>query len=343
MEALSLPVLIAIFILAAMIVWQAGARLATYASEISDRTGMSQAVIGVLLLGGATSLPEIATSSVATLAGNANMAVNNLLGGVAFQLVVLALADMVVGRGALTSMVPGPRVLISSTVCIVLLALTSVGVMVNDWPLPFAQIGLFPLLIAATYCGGLWLLHQEGATTGWRVTDPDQLPDELESQVGLTTRKLTVLSLFAAALILAGGTALTLSAEAIAGNLGIDLGIAGLTFLAVATSLPEISTAIAAVRLRQAELAIGDVLGGNMFDIALLLLVDILHTGGLALQEVDRSSLAMAQIGILLTGLLLLGLIERRDKAVLRVGYDMATVVVIYLFGVLLIIFGLSD
>lgn len=106
-----LPLLV--FVAGAAAVWFASSKLARYADSISHRTGLGQAVVGIVLLGAVTSLPEISTTTVATLSGNARMAVNNLLGGIAFQVVVLALADLFVGRNALTSLVPGPRVILT--------------------------------------------------------------------------------------------------------------------------------------------------------------------------------------------------------------------------------------
>ena len=114
----------------------------------------------------------------------------------------------------------------------------------------------------------------------------------------------------------------------------------GLTLLAFATSLPELSTAIAAVRIRRVELAIGDILGGNMFDVTLILLIDILAAGPLVFNQVDRSAMVAALLGILLTMLVLIGLLERRDKAMLSMGYDSIAVLVAYCAGMAAILGG---
>ncbi|KZX87330.1 hypothetical protein A3726_26210 [Erythrobacter sp. HI0037] len=116
LAGLSLFALVPLFLTGAVLVWFAGARLAGYADTISQRSGIGQATIGVILLGAVTSLPEITTTSVAVISDNPRMAVNNLVGGVAFQVVVIALADLFVGKDALTSMVPGPRVMLNAAV-----------------------------------------------------------------------------------------------------------------------------------------------------------------------------------------------------------------------------------
>src|SRR3546814_3276238 len=106
------------FAAAADAVWFAGSRLARYAASISDRTGIGAAFLGLILLGGITSLPEIAVTVTASLAGSAALSVNNLLGGVAAQFVVLAIADAVHGRDTISSVVGKPMMLLPGTFCL---------------------------------------------------------------------------------------------------------------------------------------------------------------------------------------------------------------------------------
>jgi len=313
--------------------------LTDYADEIAQRTGVGQVAVGVVLLGAITSLPEISTSGVATLSGNSDMAVNNLIGSASFQLVVLAICDLVVGRGALTSMVPGPRVILNGLSGIVLLVLVTIGAMVGDFELPLG-VGVFPLLILCVYVLCIWQLNRGKAAAGWKPAEPVRRDLKELERPDVSNLRLGLLTAGASAIILAAGTVLTLSAEAIAESTGTSAGIMGLTLLAAATSLPEFSTAIAAVRLKRAELAIGDILGGNMFNTALILLVDALDSGEPVLGQVDRASLTATLIAVLLTALYLIGLVERRDKAFLRMGYDSIAVLVVYIAGMAAILGG---
>ncbi|WP_338243795.1 sodium:calcium antiporter [Aurantiacibacter hainanensis] len=339
---LSLTALAFWFALGAAIVWFAGTRLARYADEISERTSIGQATIGVLLLGAITSLPEISTTTVATLSGNPGMAINNMLGGIAFQVVVIALADLFVGKQALTNMVPGPRTILNALVSIVLLILAAIGVMLGDWSLP-GGVGLFPVMIAATYIVCIRQLSREVAVSGWVPAEEAESESEELERLSASNARLGLFTVMMASLILAGGTLVTLSAEGIAENTGTGTGLVGLTLLAFATSLPELSTAIAAVKMRRAELAIGDILGGNMFDVVLILLIDLLDQGEPVLRQVEDYSMTAALLGALLTTFILIGLIERRDKHVLRMGYDSIAVLVVYAAGMGAIVAGLSS
>jgi cation:H+ antiporter len=80
-------------------------------------------------------------------------------------------------------------------------------------------------------------------------------------------------------------------------------------------------------------MAISDILGTNIFNIALLLGIDVIAGGAPVLTRVGMFSTAAASIGILLTGLFLMGLAERRDRTVLRMGVDSAAVLVCYAGG----------
>lgn len=338
--SLSLTLLGGLFVLGGALVWYSGTKLARYADEISNRTGIGHAVIGVILLGAVTSLPEISTTTVATLSGNSRMAVNNMLGGVAFQIVVIALADLFVGRTALTSMVTSTRTILNALVSVVLLVLALAGAMIGDWNLPGIGVGFFSVLIAAVYLLCMTQLSRQVAVTGWKPMRDAETEDGEIPTPEVSNLRLGLYTALAAATIFVGGTVVTLAAEAIAENTGTDSGLIGLTMLALVTSLPELSTAIAAVRLRRAELAIGDILGGNMFDVTLIGLIDALHPGEPILRQVDPVSMAAALLAVLLTVLYLIGLVERREKAVLRVGYDSMAVLLVYAAGIAAIVTG---
>ena len=121
-----------IFSAAAVAVWIGGTKVAGYADELARRYHLSRAVLGMFLLSGITSLPEIATSFAAASSGNADLAVNNLLGSIMMQVALLAVSDMVIGKRALTSVVPDALVLLQGSCNIVLLALVSVAITVGD-------------------------------------------------------------------------------------------------------------------------------------------------------------------------------------------------------------------
>ncbi|MHA1158499.1 MAG: sodium:calcium antiporter, partial [Alphaproteobacteria bacterium] len=113
-------------------------------------------------------------------------------------------------------------------------------------------------------------------------------------------------------------------------------GLFGFVFIGLTTSLPEISSMIGAARLKRYELAIGDIFGTNLFDLLLIPVADLAFRGPL-LASAGRFEMLAATLGAVLTAIYVIGLINRRNRTILRMGYDSALVVVVYFGGLLLL------
>ena len=347
---------IAVFAVAAILVWIAGTKMSHYADAIAERTGIGRAAIGLLLLGGITSLPEVAVTVSASAVGNADLAVNNLLGGVAMQVAILAVADFAIGRDALTSIIPDPVVLLQGTMNVLLLSLVAAGVAVGGGA--WFGIGVWSWGVLAFYIGAIWLLaHSQGRFPwrpdgkGWRQRLAEQTEsqsraspvEERKRKSGSSSagsrgfRAILGKTLFAALAILVAGYLLTRTGETLAEQTGIGSSFFGAVFVAISTSLPEVSTVLAAMRIKRYLMAVSDIFGTNLFDVGLVFVVDAVYRGGPILSEVSRFSTFAALLGTIVTALYLAGLIERRDRTILRMGYDSLAVLVTYLGGVFLL------
>jgi cation:H+ antiporter len=115
--------------------------------------------------------------------------------------------------------------------------------------------------------------------------------------------------------------------------MGIQGAIFGATFLALATALPEISSGIAAVRLGDIQLAVGDILGGNSFQITLFLLADLL-AGTPVIVAAHRSDVWLGGLGLLMSGVAAAAIIARPKKTFLWLGIDSIALVAIYAVGI---------
>jgi cation:H+ antiporter len=137
--------------------------------------------------------------------------------------------------------------------------------------------------------------------------------------------------------ILVAGVVLARAGEAIAGQIGLGQSLGGFLLLAISTSLPEVSTVIASVRLHRYVMAVSDIFGTNLFNGGLLFLVDAVYRGGPVLNQVGRFAAFAALLGVVLSTLFLVGLIERRDRTVLRMGIDSLAVLGVYAGGVVIL------
>jgi cation:H+ antiporter len=137
--------------------------------------------------------------------------------------------------------------------------------------------------------------------------------------------------------ILVAGYALSQTGSAIAEQTGLGSSFVGFVLVAISTSLPEFSTALEAARLGRFTMAISDILGTNLINVGLLFLVDAVARGEPVLNVVGAFSQFGALLGIIVTTLFLVGLAERRDRTIFRLGIDSAAVLVVYVGGLVLL------
>jgi cation:H+ antiporter len=145
------------------------------------------------------------------------------------------------------------------------------------------------------------------------------------------------LSIATGTVILVAGWALAATGDALSEQTGLGASFVGFALVAASTSLPELSTTLGAVRRHNYEMAVANILGTNCLEVALFLLADALYRGGPILASADRSALFAGAIGMIVTAIFLVGLLERRDRTVLRMGIDSLAVLVTYIAG----LFGL--
>jgi cation:H+ antiporter len=328
---------VAIFTLAAGLVWLAGTRLARYAAAIGDQTGLEQAFAGMLLLGCLTSLPEVANVVTASHFGNPALAVNNLLGSAAINVVLLAVVDTAIGRQALTAGVARSSTLMLAALCMLVLALVAAAVTSGD--IAFAGVGLWSAGLCVASIGAFWLSAAYGGRAPWvlRGAEPPVERDRGARKVEESLPRLLAKTAAAAAVILVAGYALSQTGDGLARQTGLGAGLVGFLLIGFATSLPELSTLTAAIRMRRNAMALGEVLGTNFVNISLILVADLMFTGGPVINELGSFEVVSALLGLLLTGIYLIGLLEHRDRVVLRMGYDSLAVIVVFVGGAALL------
>jgi cation:H+ antiporter len=334
----------AIFLVSAAAVWSAGTRLARLADALVAQTSLGHAVMGVVLLGGMTSLPEIAVAVTATLEGTPLLAVNNVIGSAAINVVILAVCDAALRRDALTSVQGSASVLLTGVVSIVLMALVAAASLVGDRP--FAGMGVWAWVILAAYLASVRLIARPHARESWRPAkrgrrsgkqpDADARVDRDDHGGGV--RRTAVRIAGVGVVIVVAGFLLARSGDALAAATGLGASFFGAVVLGLATSLPEWSTVIESLRIKRYSMAIGDIFGTNLFNVAIIVLVDaVLRGDEPVLAQAGRFAGFSALLGLSLTAVFLVGLLERQNRTLLRMGFDSVLVLVSYVAGVVVL------
>lgn len=345
------------FTAASAVVWFSGIRLSRYTNAIAKKTGTADVIMGTLLLGGVTSLPEVVTTITASSIGDAGIAVNNLFGGVALQVAVLAIADMTIRKRSITSFVGSQVVQLQAIVGILLIALSGCIIVVGDASI--YHIGVGSIMVLLVFTGGFYLINYFQSIHWWK-SDPlerdniktarenvrEQIADKeaqeekeeehetVQSFRSMWKTKLFFYLVLSAMAVLAGGYAVVQTGQVIADKTGLGSSLVGAILISLSTSLPELSTTISAVRLQEYRLAFSNIFGTNIFTIGFVFLADLFYKKGPILNEVNEFSLFAAILGIVLTAIYMIGLSLRLKKTLLNMGYDSILVIITYLSGV---------
>lgn len=350
-EKSSLWMNIAVFAISAGVVWVAGTRITHYADAIARITGIGRAAIGLVLLGGITSLPEVAVAIFSALAANPVLSVNNLIGSVVMLKAILAGCDALIGRGALTVVVYSPVLLLQAALGILMLVIVGAAITLGDVPL--FGVGAWSWLLLGTFFWSVWMLSRAEKRTPWEAQNKDVAQQAHEphaadnggngdngasqasgeQSLGAASAKIAI----GAAVIMIAGFFLSQTGDAIARQTGLGQSFMGAVFLALSTSLPDISTIVAALRLRQYEMAISDVFGTSLFNLVLIFLVDAISRGAPVFNAISGFSLFAALLGIALTTIYLIGLIERRNRTIARMGFDSLATLCAYFAGLFIL------
>jgi cation:H+ antiporter len=339
-----------LFGVVAAIVWSAGTRLTHYAKMLSDRLGGEQALIGTLLLGGIVSLPEMATSVSASAIGNAPLAINTLLGGIAVTMAILAIVDAVVGSEPLSIDIAQPIVLFQGTLVVLFLTVAAAGIIVGDVPIPGTGIGMWTGALFLLYLLFVWLTRHYERSMPWvprRVPRTHSSASEPASSAGKEIDRhdqasmgaLIWKTMIASIAIVVAGFIMASTGDALAEQTGLGASFIGMVLGGMSTSLPELSTTLSAVRLRQYEMAFADAFGTNLFSIMLLFFADVAYPNQPLLNEAGRFSVFAILLGIAITTVYLAGLILRRNYSILRMGLDSFTVLLLYTGGVIVLFY----
>ncbi len=321
----------ALFALAALVIGLTGWHLAAAAGRIADQTGLGQAVIGAVLLGAATSLPGSVTSLIAAADGRAGFAVSNGLGGIAAQTAFIALADIAYRKANLEHAAASLPNIMHGSLLVVMLSLILLAMAAP----PIEFFGVHPVspVLVIAYLAGLRMVHRVQQRPMWTPRHTVHTRQDVAS-APVAPRPLAPLLLRFALLALAisvAGWLIARTGMALAVATGLSDTAVGGVLTAVATSLPELVTAIAAVRQGALTLAVGDIIGGNVFDTLFVAIADVAYRGGSALHADGTGPIQMIVAASLLqTGILLIALIRRQQRGIANIGLDSLSLVAIY-------------
>jgi cation:H+ antiporter len=344
MGALSSVWLWALFAAGAAATWAAGVYLSRATDALDIRWKLGEAFGGMILLAISGSLPELAITVSAALSHRLDIAAGNLLGGIAIQTAVLVICDYFVTEKKPLSYLVGSLVpVLEASLVVGVTALAMLGALL---PAKEVVFGVSPAsaAIVVVWLFGILVINRVRNTPKWQVTMPGSQPGRPHRRIAhpvvthpfasTSTARIVLVFLAGSVVTLIAGVVLTQSGTLLADRYGIGGVVFGATALALASALPEIATGITAAKLGDNQLVMGDIFGGNAFQLCLFIVADIIG-GGSTLSAAGGQNSWLAGLGILVTMVYATSVIIRPEKNYFRIGLDSIIVLVLIVVGMI--------
>lgn len=323
------------FIVCAAIIFFAGSKLTRYGDAIAEKTGLCRAWIGIVLLASITSLPELANSiSAVTVARSLDLAVGDLLGACMINMFTLSVLDIYFwlrGRKSIFIM-PKESNILSSFFGVGLLLFTSLSLVLSQYLFDFKIWGV------SIYTAIIFLLYLLVQRFIFKHSDEVEISEEKEEIYGhLPSTRVYMFFALSALMVVIAGSWLPFIGNEIVSVMGWGHTFVAVLFLALATTLPEMTVSASALKLGAIGMSIGNLVGSNLFNVSVLFIADIFYRPGSILAAVSPNMLYPAVFGTILLFIVYLSLkrqIANRIPSLCIFLTYIASLFVLYLLGI---------
>jgi len=316
------------FGICAALIALAGWRLSLYGDVIAEKTGLGGMWIGVVLLASVTSLPELATGVSAVAAADApDIAVGNVLGACVLNLAYLVVLDLVHREESIYTRARQGHIL-SAGFGILLLGIVGFSLLLAQRvdELSLGHVGVYTPVIFALY-----LISMRVVFSYEKKQMAAYVEEAAERYPRLTLRQAIVRFALAALVVVGTGMWLPFVGEGIAALYGWNTSFVGALFIAAATSLPELAVTLSALRLGALDMAIGNLLGSNLFNLLILAVDDVFYWRGPLLSHVSATHAVSVMSALTMTGAVIVGLLYRPPGRLFRtVGWISVLLLCVY-------------
>lgn len=316
------------FIFCALLIVLSGIRLSKYGDIIADLSGLGKAWIGLILMAAVTSLPELFSgfSSILILK-KPDIAVGAVFGSCAFNLAILALLDYFVPGKPISSVVTKSQIL-AGFLGMILIILSVIEIHFGKLFPEKGWFGLFPGLIIFIYLISIRIIF-ENDKQAQKAIDSFEGPTH-KKEIKISLKKAIIKFLFYSVLIVTAALALPYFAEKLAEETGISESFVGTLLVAASTSLPEMVVSIAAVRMGSIDLAVGNLLGSNIFNMFILAIDDLIYTDGPILLATNSNHALSALVTLLMTSVISISILFSSPKKRFALGIDAVIMIMLY-------------
>jgi len=311
-----------------------GSRLSRYGDMIAEKTGLSRLWLGMVLMAGVTSLPELATGlSSVVLAGLPDIAAGDILGSCVFNMFLLSVLDALSKKVPLAARALQGNVL-TAGLFLMLVSTVGVGLFLGDRLPGLGWIGLYTPVLIAGYLGGVGLTfrYEKRAAPAAGLGEGGVVLYQ-----GFTLKRAVLGYVINAAVVVGAAVFLPGIAEQLAEMTGLGTTFVGTVFVAMSTSLPELTVTVASFKLGAVDTAVGNLFGSNLFNMGVLGVDDLFYFQGPLLAAVEEQHLIAVMSAVAMTGLAVAGLIYRSPKKRWRLSWDTFGIMLVFVINLVLL------
>lgn len=307
----SLLLNIAGFLACAAIIIYSGSKLSFYGDKIAELTGMGKAWVGLILIASVTSLPELITGiSSVTIVMAPNLAAGDIFGSCMFNLLILSVLDARIKRPLFSSVKSSH--IVAAIFGIILLAVAGFAIFMAEEIPQLFWISSMTFVLFGIYLAAVWGIFKYEHDA---LIDLPKENTRLQSSTHSAELKKVISGYALHAFIVIGAAVfLPYFGEHIANQTGLSNSLFGTLFLAAATSLPELVVSLAALRIGALDMAVGNLLGSNVFNMFILGIDDVFYKEGSLFKAISSSHLLSVFIIIIMTAIVGLGLLFKPKK-----------------------------
>ncbi|BAY80690.1 putative sodium/calcium exchanger protein [Calothrix parasitica NIES-267] len=315
-------------------------KLSQSADMVAEKSGLGRNWVGAILLAGSTSLPELATGvSAVNYLDAPDLAAGGIFGSCLFNLMILAILDIITGGGPLFQQAQVSHGLAAGLGSL-MLGVAATGIFLADRGLDpvLGWVGIPSIVLIVVYLVSARLIAKFERRRRSEVLEQESEAYEYEH---VKPRKAYLTFALCSLAIIVLGVWLAWLGDEVVKETGLEESFIGSLLLAITTSLPEVAAGIAAVRLDAVDLAISNVFGSNIFNMAILGIYDIVYIKGDFFAKVAQVHIFTAVIAMMMTSLAIVGLIYRATRpSRLYLTYDVLGLIVLYLGGMYIVYLG---
>jgi cation:H+ antiporter len=296
----------------AALILAAGTRLSRYGDVIAAHTGLGGGWIGLVLMASVTSLPELVTGITSvTVADVPDIAVGNVLGACVLNLAMLVVLDALHRRASIYSVASQGHVL-GAAFGVVMLGVATFGLLTaTTVDARVAHVGVPTLALLLLYLLAVRVIYRYERSLA-AVTEEHRAPPDVPLRVAVTRY------VGAAAVVVGAALWLPFAARGLAQALQWSDSFVGTLLVALATTLPELTVSIASVRIGALDMAIGNLVGSNLFNLAILAVDDVLYVKGPLLAAASPAHAVSAISASVMAGALIVALLARPQARLLN-------------------------